>query len=82
MFIIANFSLFHISEQYTAANQSFPPMAAMAYEGHSTLSSPGGPSAMPGQMMSASANTGDMAGVKHTVVQSECLNVWSDCRVK
>ncbi|XP_032901258.1 splicing factor, proline- and glutamine-rich isoform X2 [Amblyraja radiata] len=51
-----------MAEQYTAANQSFPPMAAMAYEGHSTLSSPGGPSAMPGQMMSASANTGDMAG--------------------
>ncbi|XP_078279272.1 splicing factor, proline- and glutamine-rich-like isoform X2 [Rhinoraja longicauda] len=51
-----------MTEQFTTANQSFPPMAAMAYEGHSTLSSPGGPSAMTGQMMSTSANTGDMAG--------------------
>ncbi|XP_051892067.1 splicing factor, proline- and glutamine-rich-like [Pristis pectinata] len=51
-----------MTEQYTTANQSFPPMAAMAYEGHSTLSSPGGPSAMTGQMMSTSANTSDMAG--------------------
>ncbi|XP_069751887.1 splicing factor, proline- and glutamine-rich-like isoform X2 [Narcine bancroftii] len=51
-----------MTEQYTTANQSFPPMAAMAYEGHSALSSPGGPSAMTGQMMSTSANTSDMAG--------------------
>ncbi|XP_062889961.1 splicing factor, proline- and glutamine-rich isoform X1 [Mobula hypostoma] len=51
-----------MTEQYTTANQSFPPMAAMAYEGHSTLSNPGGPSAMTGQMMSTSANTSDMAG--------------------
>ncbi|XP_067867312.1 splicing factor, proline- and glutamine-rich-like [Heterodontus francisci] len=51
-----------MAEQYAATNQSFPPMAAMGYEGHSTMSSPGGPSAMTGQMMGSSGNTSDIAG--------------------
>ncbi|GCC23813.1 splicing factor, proline- and glutamine-rich-like [Chiloscyllium punctatum] len=51
-----------MAEQYAATNQSFPPMAAMGYEGHSAMNSPGGPSAMTGQMMSNSGNTSDIAG--------------------
>ncbi|XP_048414014.1 splicing factor, proline- and glutamine-rich isoform X1 [Stegostoma tigrinum] len=51
-----------MAEQYATTNQSFPPMAAMGYEGHSAMNSPGGPSAMTGQMMGNSGNTSDIAG--------------------
>ncbi|XP_078093928.1 splicing factor, proline- and glutamine-rich [Mustelus asterias] len=51
-----------MAEQYAATNQSFPPMATMGYEGHSAMSSPGGPSAMTGQMMGSTGNTSDIAG--------------------
>ncbi|XP_038657089.1 splicing factor, proline- and glutamine-rich [Scyliorhinus canicula] len=51
-----------MAEQYAATNQSFPPMAAMGYEGHSAMNSPGGPSAMTGQMMGSTGTTGDIAG--------------------
>uniref|UniRef100_A0A4W3HQS0 Splicing factor proline/glutamine-rich n=1 Tax=Callorhinchus milii TaxID=7868 RepID=A0A4W3HQS0_CALMI len=51
-----------IADQFPPGNQSFPPMGGMGYEGHNAMNSPGGPSAMSGQMMGAGGASNDMAG--------------------